>query len=88
MISATSGRGAYFFDYVAEPVVPAGPGAEVLTTTLKPQHFRTIFTLLPPVGNASAGMTLITITLQTSEERYADAKVTFDRIIDSYEKIK
>ncbi|KAL3784839.1 hypothetical protein ACHAW5_009058 [Stephanodiscus triporus] len=88
MISATSGRGAYFFDYVAEPVVPAGPGAGVLTTTLKPQHFRTIFTLLPPAGNASAGMTLITVTLQTSEERYADAKVTFDRIIDSYEKIK
>jgi hypothetical protein len=33
-------------------------------------------------------MTLVTITLQTTEGRYADAKTTFDGIIDSYEKIK
>jgi hypothetical protein len=90
MISATSGRGAYFFDYVAEPSVPAEPGSGSgsLTRTLKRQHFRTVFTLLPPVGKASAGMTLVTITLQTSEDRYGDVKGVFDRIIDSYEKIK
>jgi len=33
-------------------------------------------------------MTLVTITLQTSEDRYGDVKGVFDRIIDSYEKIK
>lgn len=90
MISATSGGGAYFFDYVAEPSVPAEPGSGSgsLARTLKRQHFRTIFTLLPPAGKASAGMTLVTITLQTSEDRYGDVKGVFDRIIDSYEKIK
>jgi hypothetical protein len=90
MISASSGRGAYFFDYVAEPSVPAEPGSGSgsLTKKLKRQHFRTVFTLLPPVGKASAGMTLVTITLQTSEDRYGDVKGVFDRIIDSYEKIK
>ncbi|KAL3827700.1 hypothetical protein ACHAXA_000573 [Cyclostephanos tholiformis] len=91
MISATSGRGAYYFDYyVASPTVPRdGPDSSGMTTrALKPQHFRTVFTLLPPVGNGAAGMTLVTITLQTSEDRYVnDLKGTFDGIIDSYEKI-
>jgi len=52
MISATSGGGAYFFDYVAAPSVPTEPGSGSgsLTRTLKRQHFRTVFTLLPPVG--------------------------------------
>ena len=63
-----------------------------MTRQLKPQHFRTIFTLLPPVGITSAGMTLVTLTLQTSEERYNDdernMKGVFDKIINSYEKIK
>jgi hypothetical protein len=30
---------------------------------LKRQHFRTVFTLLPPVGKPLAGMMLVTITL-------------------------
>ena len=90
MISATSGGGAYFFDYVAGPSAPAEPGSGggPPARTPKRQHFRTVFTLLPPAGKASAGMTLVTITLQTSEDRYGDVKGVFDRIIDSYEKIK
>ena len=83
MISSTSRRNAYYFDYSATPTVP-----RERLNSLEPRHFRTIFALLPPVGDAAAGMTLVTITLQTTEGRYADAKTTFDGIIDSYEKIK
>jgi hypothetical protein len=47
-----------------------------------------MFTLLPPVGKALAGMTLVTIMLQTSEDRYGNVKGVFDWIIDLYKKIK
>jgi hypothetical protein len=58
----------------------------VATRTLKPQHFRTVFALLPPAGNAESGITLVTITLQTSEARYVEnIKGIFNGIIDSYE---
>ncbi|KAL9183071.1 LOW QUALITY PROTEIN: hypothetical protein ACHAXT_004858 [Thalassiosira profunda] len=87
MLSATSKNNAYFFDYVAAPVVPTAPGSgsSGLTETLKMQHFRTIFTLLPLQGNA--GLTLVTVTLQTTEERYGGMKGTFDGAIDSFGKI-
>jgi hypothetical protein len=93
MLSAISTKGAYYFDYIASPIVPVTNvnSSGRLTKQLKPQHFRTIFTLLPPVGITSAGMTLVTLTLQTSEERYNDGsnvKGMFDNIINSYEKMK
>jgi hypothetical protein len=87
MLSAVSKNNAYYFDYVATPVVPIEAGTSTsgaLTKTLKAQHFRTIFTLLPLKN--SAGMTLVTVTLQTSEERYAAVRVLFDQIIDSFGK--
>ena len=86
MISAISAKGAYYFDYIASPTVPTTAGVDSsggTTRQLKPQHFRTIFTLLPPVGITSAG---------TSEERYNDGehnmKGVFYKIINSYEKMK
>eukprot|EP00585_Thalassiosira_rotula_P013333 CAMPEP_0196131334 /NCGR_PEP_ID=MMETSP0910-20130528/1392_1 /TAXON_ID=49265 /ORGANISM="Thalassiosira rotula, Strain GSO102" /LENGTH=279 /DNA_ID=CAMNT_0041390799 /DNA_START=10 /DNA_END=849 /DNA_ORIENTATION=- len=92
MLSAVSKNNAYYFDYVATPVVPTEPGTAsssggtVMTKTLKPLHFRTIFTLLPLKG--SAGNTLVTVTLQTTEERYKDVKGVFDGVVDSYGKMK
>lgn len=83
MLSATSKNNAYYFDYVATPVVPTEVGSE---KTLKQQHFRTIFTLLPLKG--ASGLTLVTVTLQTTEERYGDVKGVFDAVIDSYGKLK
>mmetsp|Transcript_25141 Transcript_25141/g.48099 ORF Transcript_25141/g.48099 Transcript_25141/m.48099 type:complete len:273 (+) Transcript_25141:153-971(+) len=92
MLSAVSKNNAYYFDYMATPVVPTEPGTSsssggtVMTKTLKPLHFRTIFTLLPLKG--SAGNTLVTVTLQTTEERYKDVRGVFDRVVDSYGKMK
>jgi len=83
MLSAVSKNNAYYFDYVATPVVPTESG-KAMTKTLKPVHFRTIFTLLPLKN--SAGMTLVTITLQTTEERYGDVKGVFDDVVNSYGK--
>jgi len=86
MLSASKKNNAYYFDYVATPVVPTAPGSgPELTKALKQQHFRTIFTLLPL--NNSAGMTLVTITLQTTEERYGGMKVLFDGLVNSFGKI-
>ena len=89
MVSAISKNNAYYFDYIATPVVPVEAGESssssgALTKKLKPQHFRTIFTLLPLKN--SAGMTLVTITLQTSEEKYGTVRGLFDNIIDSFGK--
>eukprot|EP00579_Thalassiosira_antarctica_P031858 CAMPEP_0201992596 /NCGR_PEP_ID=MMETSP0905-20130828/1114_1 /ASSEMBLY_ACC=CAM_ASM_000554 /TAXON_ID=420261 /ORGANISM="Thalassiosira antarctica, Strain CCMP982" /LENGTH=269 /DNA_ID=CAMNT_0048547289 /DNA_START=26 /DNA_END=835 /DNA_ORIENTATION=- len=87
MLSTMSKNNAYYFDYVATPVVPIEPGTKssgATTKTLKPQHFRTIFTLLSL--KISAGLTLVTITLQTTEERYGDMKGIFDGVVDSYGK--
>lgn len=86
MLSATSKNNAYYFDYVTTPMVPTEPGSGgVLTKTLKPLHFRTIFTLLPFKG--SSGLTLVTITLQTTEGRYGAMKGVFDGVVDSFGKI-
>ncbi len=87
MLTAVSKNNAYYFDYIATPVVPiedGTPSSGALTKKLKAQHFRTIFTLLPLKN--SAGMTLVTITLQTSEEKYGSLQRLFDQIIDSFGK--
>lgn len=84
MLSAVAKNNAYYFDYIATPVVPTESGAK-MTKTLKPQHFRTIFTLLPLKG--AAGLTLVTVTLQTTEERYGEMKGVFDGVVDSYGKM-
>ena len=87
MLTAVSKNNAYYFDYIATPVVPiedGTPSSGALTKKLKAQHFRTIFTLLPLKN--SAGMTLVTLTLQTSEEKYATLRGLFDQIIDSFGK--
>lgn len=87
MLSATSKNNAYYFDHVATPVVPTEVGSgSAMEKTLKQQHFRTIFTLLPLKG--ASGLTLVTVTLQTTEERYGDVKGVFDAVIDSYGKLK
>jgi len=85
MLSAVKDGNAYVFDYVATPVVPTETGPK-MTKELKTQHFRTIFTLLPFKDNA--GLTLVTITIQTTEDRYDGAtRKMFDGIIGSFGKI-
>lgn len=75
MLSATSAKQAYFFDYTQS--VP-----DVLPKT----HFRTIFTLVQG-ATGGAGAVLVTLTLQTPEERYTEElKPLFDSVIDSYGK--
>lgn len=87
MISATSRRNAYYFDYTSTPVVPveAGSGSGSLMKKVTPLHFRTIFTLLPlTVGG---GSTLVTITMQTTQEKYDGLKGMFDEIVDSFKRV-
>ena len=86
MLSSESKKNSYYFDYVTTPVVPveAGSGSGSMTKQLKPMHFRTIFTLVPL--KTGAGSTLVTITVQTSEEKYQGLKGKFDEIIDSFDK--
>ena len=91
MLSAVSKNNAYYFDYVAKPIVPTDPGSSAaksgqMTTELEPVHFRTIFTLLPLKDANVAGLTLVTITFQTTEAKYSGLKSTFDEIISSYGK--
>ncbi|CAB9519196.1 expressed unknown protein [Seminavis robusta] len=75
MIKAESKKQAYIFDYT-QAVAKIQP----LT------HFRTIFTLQQG-ATGGAGAVLVTITLQTPEERYTSSlKPLFDQIIDSYGK--
>ena len=91
MLSAVSKNNAYYFDYVAKPIVPTDPGSSAaksgqMTKELDPVHFRTIFTLLPLKDANVAGLTLVTITFQTTEAKYSGLKSTFDEIISSYGK--
>jgi PsbP len=75
MLSATSDKQAYFFDYrQATPKLP-------LT------HFRTIFTLQQG-ATGGAGAILVTVTAQTPETRYGELQSMFDQVIDSYGKSK
>lgn len=76
MLSADSKKQAYFFDYTQE------------IAKLQPNtHFRTIFTLQQG-ATGGAGAVLVTITLQTPEEKYSSIKKVFDNVIDSYGKSK
>ena len=91
MLSAVSKNNAYYFDYVAKPVVATDPGSAAsrsgqLTKELETVHFRTIFTLLPLKNANTAGLTLVTITFQTTESKYSALKATFDEIISSFGK--
>ena len=87
MLSAVSKNNAYFFDYVAKPIVATDPGSTSLTKELETVHFRTIFTLLPLKTDVNtAGLTLVTITFQTTESNYSSLKASFDEIISSFGK--
>ena len=89
LLSAISKNNAYYFDYTAAPVVSIGENEKssgTLTKNIKEQHFRSIFTLLELKG--TAGLTLVTITLQTSEDRYAGMKGVFNNVIDLFGKVK
>lgn len=91
MLSAVSKNNAYYFDYVAKPIVPTDPGSAAsksgqMTKELEPVHFRTIFTLLPLKDPNTAGLTLVTITFQTTETKYNGLKSSFDEIISSFGK--
>jgi hypothetical protein len=77
MLSATSEKQAYFFDYRQKV-----PDVQPMT------HYRTIFALQPG-ATGGAGSVLVTITAQATEERYASGtQALFDDIISSYQKIK
>ena len=88
MLFAFSSKNAYYFDYTTMPVVPVEPGSGsgALTKKLKPVHVRTIFTLLPL--KEGAGSTLVTATMQTSEEKYDGLKGAFNEIVESFEKVQ
>ena len=92
MLSAVSKNNAYYFDYVAKPIVATDPGSSAsksgqLTKELETVHFRTIFTLLPLKTDVNtAGLTLVTITFQTTESKYSSLKASFDEIISSFGK--
>jgi hypothetical protein len=72
MIVAEAKKNSYYFDYISKPMGQPK------------RHFRTIFTLIQG-ATGGAGSVLVTITLQTTEERYNDKlKPMFDEIMDSY----
>ncbi len=71
MISASSQKQAYFFDYVQ--TVPPQPET----------HFRTIFTLANG-ATGGAGNVLVTITAQTPESDYAALRPLFDEVMSTY----
>lgn len=73
MLSASSAKQAYFFDY------------KQLVPNIQPEtHFRTIFTLQQG-ATGGAGAVLVSITAQTTEKRYQEElKDMFDSIITSY----
>lgn len=77
MLNAESKKNAYIFDYM-----------QAIENVQPPTHFRTIFTLAQG-ATGGAGAVLVTITLQTPEEKYAgETKALFDSMIDSYGKSK
>jgi hypothetical protein len=74
MLSATSAKQAYIFDYVQK------------VGNIQPEtHYRTVFTLQQG-ATGGAGAVLVTITAQTPEARYSSVKTTLDEIINSYGK--
>ena len=74
MLKTESKKQAYFFDYTQKVGV------------VQPEtHFRTIFALQQG-ATGGAGAVLVTITAQTPEDNYSNAKSTLDAIVESYDK--
>lgn len=75
MLVAESKNNAYYFDYTTK------------VADLEEQHYRTIFSLVPG-ATGGAGSVLVTLTVQTTVSRYDNLKPTFDKVIESYGKMK
>jgi len=75
MLSAESKKNSYFFEYVTK-----SPGQPK-------RHFQTIFSLVQG-ATGGAGSVLVSITVQTTDDRYDILKNSFDDIIASYGKLK
>mmetsp|Transcript_32746 Transcript_32746/g.75351 ORF Transcript_32746/g.75351 Transcript_32746/m.75351 type:complete len:264 (-) Transcript_32746:1736-2527(-) len=78
MLSAVSKKNAYFYDYV------------VNIASQPERHLRTIFTL-QTASDADkipqAGSMLVTITAQTTQDRYESNRELFEMMVDSYSKV-
>jgi len=74
MLSSDSKKNAYYFDYT------------IKAENQPKRHFRTIFALANG-ATGGAGSVLVTITAQSTEEKYNEYKNAFDKLIDSYGKI-
>lgn len=81
MLSATSAKQAYLFDYRQTVPLTADNNSGV------PTHFRVIFALQQG-ATGGAGSILVTITAQTPEARYPMLQPSFDAIVDSFGKSK
>lgn len=75
MLSAESKKNSYYFEYVTK-----SPGQPK-------RHFQTIFSLVQG-ATGGAGSVLVSITVQTTDDRYDILKNSFDDIISSYGKLK
>ena len=78
MLKSYSKNQAYYFDYVQE--IQDGPQPKT--------HFRTIFALVEDTNSLSAGLTLVTITVQTPEAQYPALEPLMNKIIESYAPTK
>lgn len=78
MLKAESKKNAYFFDYKQK--VEDRPET----------HFRSIFTLTSQEKQGGSGSNLITISIQTPEDRYTDSKnkPIFDQLMNAYKEVK
>jgi len=75
MLDSESKKNSYYFDYVTK------------TPDQPKRHLRTVFNLVQG-ATGGGGAVLVTITVQTTDDRYEALKGTFGEIIDSYGKIK
>ncbi|GMI32686.1 hypothetical protein TrCOL_g5723 [Triparma columacea] len=74
MISSVSKSDAYFFDYKVK-------------VKDEDKHLRSIFTLCDGI-NGAAGKVLVTITGQCKEEDYGGVRMVFDKVEESFKKVK
>ena len=74
MVSSVSKNDAYFFDYKVK-------------VSEEDKHLRTIFTMCDGV-NGAAGKVLVTVTGQCREEDYEGVKGVFDKVEESFKKVK
>merc|ERR1740123_763665 len=79
-------KGNYVYDYTNQELLKMRVKGEIQSTLLPKRRLRSLFAVLPG-GEQRASSTLVTLTAQCLDSKYAEYEPIMKAVIDSYQKL-